>query len=178
MGMYKILKNKNTIVFLFLLFILSIFIFLILPHIKFTKEYVSNSTWFLLSTERPIGVYKMSIDSSIIIDPTNSKFDILKIHENYSIDTSFYFELYETDKILSRKIYFNKKDDGVIWRQVFGKGLKLCDTIGTFQKNQWYTFTGIRSYYIYSVYIDSAGQCHQYSLSYGLTFNIWKYFDN
>lgn len=135
------------------------------PDINITREYISNSAWQELEQGEAKGpvVMRIIIDKDIASDVNNSDFNFEKILNNYSIDSTFYFDGISYSNDHPERIYFDRLQDDFLWTN--NKTLNQVKAIGKLDFNTWYRFDGLHDYQTFYAYVDDEGMVHVFKTS-------------
>ena len=139
------------------------------PVIEINRDYIYNSSWNK-SNLPSVSFSKVEIDSIIYKKDFNSLtgFDI---HNSIVIDSLNYnpkvlpytfFTYRKNKKVVHKKIYFSKYNEGVEWRtkSMIHSSKKI---IGRLDLDSWYLFYHLHPNWLYYVNINKKGKI-----------NVWK----
>ena len=142
------------------------------PEIEITRDYIYNSAW---GNDKNASVLfrKVKIDTSKIKMNQLDSYSGFEIWHNVLPDSihsqenrlPFDYFIYGTERRTPKKIYFNKKNQGVVWEIWEPLDAKPREVFGQLELNTWYVFFALYEKWLYYVYIDNEGTSHVWGLN-------------
>lgn len=131
------------------------------PTVEITKSYIYNSNWNK-NNHAAVSLWKVKVDSLINVSENITGFDI---HNNMVKDSSYSFITSLNYSYKSKKVYFIKENNPLIWHKRF-KTEESKNEINQLETNTWYRFDSyIYNSWIYYVYVDYKGTTHTYPVN-------------